>query len=67
MTRRDTFEASAHSSGPAERSQDAPTRLTLVSARILEYLIFAGLIGVGILLAGLAARFLFGSSVTTIL
>lgn len=64
MTPHDTFEASARSPG---RSQDAPSRVTLVSARILEYLIFAGLIGAGILLSGLAARFLFGSSVTTIL
>ncbi|HKU96370.1 MAG TPA: hypothetical protein VJR58_13895 [Vineibacter sp.] len=41
--------------------------MTLVSARILEYLIFAGLIGAGILLAGVVARLLFGSSVTTVL
>jgi len=66
MTRRDTFEANARSPD-AERPQDAPSRLTLISARILEYLTLAGLIGAGILLAGLAASFLFGSSVTTVL
>jgi hypothetical protein len=66
MTRRDIYDARSHAD---QRDQPSPLSLAAsrILARVLEYASIVAIIGAGILVAGLLARFLFGPSVTVAL
>ncbi len=67
MARRDTHDAQARTAQADDRFApplQLPASASRIAARVLDGLIFIGLIGLGILLSGFAARLLFGPSVT---
>jgi hypothetical protein len=71
MAPRDTRDAQVRTAQADGRFHGAPLRLpasaSRIAARVLDGLIFIGLIALGILLSGFAARLLFGPSVTAVL
>lgn len=71
MTRNDSHEARARAADPNDRflrqTPRLPPSVSAFLARLGTIATFIGLIAIGILVAGIAARFIFGASVSTAL